>query len=69
MNQAVWQTVLGELETTMSHGMFVTWFKPTELVIEPDGTFAIAVANIFAKQQFEMKFNAQVLAALKRNGI
>lgn len=69
MNQAVWQTVLGELETTMSHGMFVTWFKPTELVIEPDGTFAIAVANIFAKQQFEMKFNSQVLAALKRNGV
>ncbi|NCU31146.1 chromosomal replication initiator protein DnaA [Candidatus Saccharibacteria bacterium] len=69
MNQGVWQAVLGELETTMSHAVFVTWFKPTEVVIDEDGSFAIAVANVFAKQQFELKFNAQVLSALRSNGI
>lgn len=69
MNQAVWQAVLGELETTMSHAVFVTWFKPTELILDPDGSFSIAVANVFAKQQFEMKFNPQVLEALRRNGV
>ena len=69
MNQAVWQAVLGEIETTVSHAVFVTWFKPTELVINSDGTFAVAVSNVFAKQQFESKFNQQVLAALNKNGV
>lgn len=69
MNQAVWQAVLGEIETSVSHAVFVTWFKPTELVLESDGSFAIAVSNVFAKQQFESKFNQQIVAALKKNGI
>lgn len=69
MNQAVWQAVLGEIETSVSHAVFVTWFKPTEVVLEPDGSFAIAVSNVFAKQQFESKFNSQVMTALKKNGV
>lgn len=69
VNQALWQAVLGEIETSVSHAVFVTWFKPTELVLNPDGGFAIAVSNIFAKQQFESKFNNQVIAALQNNGI
>lgn len=69
MNQAVWQAVLGEIETSVSHAVFVTWFKPTEVVLDADGSFAIAVSNVFAKQQFESKFNTQVMAALKKNGV
>lgn len=69
MNHEIWQAVLGEIETTVSHAVFVTWFKPTELIINDDGSFSIAVANIFAKQQFESKFNNQVLAALRNNGV
>ncbi len=69
MNQAIWQAVLGEIETTVSHAVFVTWFKPTELVLHDDGDFSIAVANVFAKQQFESKFNSQILASLQTNGV
>lgn len=69
MNQAIWQAVLGEIETSVSHAVFITWFKPTELVTHPDGSFSIAVPNVFAKQQFESKFNQQVIAALDKNGI
>lgn len=69
MNYALWQAVLGEIETSVSHAVFATWFKPTELVLNDDGSFAIAVPNVFAKQQFEVKFNPQVLAALKHNGV
>ena len=69
MTPEIWQAVLGEIETSVSHAVFVTWFKPTELVLEDDGSFAVAVSNIFAKQQFETKLNDQVLAALKKNGI
>lgn len=69
MTQAIWQAVLGEIETSVSHAVFATWFKPTELIIHNDGSFAIAVSNVFAKQQFEAKFDAQIVAALERNGI
>lgn len=69
MNQTLWQTVLGEIETAVSHAVFVTWFKPTELLTNDDGSFSIAVSNVFAKQQFESKFNSQVLAALRNNGV
>lgn len=69
MNHEIWQAVLGEIETAVSHAVFATWFKSTELISNEDGTFSIAVANIFAKQQFESKFNDQVLKALKNNGI
>ena len=69
MNQAIWQAVLGEIETSVSHAVFVTWFRPTEVVIHEDGSFSVAVANVFAKQQFESKFNKQVLDALTKNGI
>lgn len=69
MDQAVWQAVLGEIETSVSHAVFVTWFKPTEVVVHDDGGFSVAVSNVFAKQQFESKFNAQVLEALQKNGV
>lgn len=69
VNQAIWQAVLGEIETSVSHAVFITWFKPTELVTHPNGSFSIAVPNVFAKQQFESKFNPQVIDALQKNGV
>lgn len=69
MNQAIWQAVLGEVETSVSHAVFVTWFKPTEVIVNSDGGFSIAVSNVFAKQQFESKFNDQVISALQKNGV
>ena len=32
MHNALWQSVLGEIELTVSHGNFTTWFKNTELL-------------------------------------
>lgn len=69
MTQDIWQAVLGEIETSVSHAVFVTWFKPTEILIHEDGSFSVAVSNVFAKQQFESKFNSQVMTALEKNGI
>jgi hypothetical protein len=31
-NSGLWQAVLGEIELSVSHGNFVTWFKNTELI-------------------------------------
>ena len=69
MHHALWQSVLGEIELTVSHGIFTTWFKNTELLDVNESTVTIAVANIFAKRQFEVKFNDQVKAVLEKNGV
>jgi len=69
MKNALWQTVLGEIELSVSRASFVTWFKNTELIKQDGGDVVIGVPNVFAKQQFEVKFNQQIETSLQRNGV
>jgi chromosomal replication initiator protein len=71
MTNSLWQTVLGEIELTVSRASFATWFKNTELLEHGDktGRIVIGVPNIFAKQQLEVKFHSQIVDTLKKNGI
>jgi len=69
MHHALWQSVLGEIELSVSHATFTTWFKNTELVDQNDIGIVISVPNIFAKKQFEVKFNDQVKSVLAKNGV
>jgi chromosomal replication initiator protein len=69
MHHGLWQSVLGEIELTISHAAFTTWFKNTELIDSNESNVTIAVPNIFAKRQFEVKFNDQIKAVLEKNGI
>lgn len=69
MHHALWQSVLGEIELSVSHATFTTWFKNTELIDQNDAGVVIAVPNIFAKKQFEVKFNDQIKGVLEKNGI
>jgi len=66
---ALWQSVLGEIELSVSHATFTTWFKSTELVSHSDEEVVIAVPNIFAKKQFEVKFNEQIKNVLAANNV
>lgn len=70
MEHSLWQTVLGEIELSVSRAAYMTWFKKTELLEKtPDGELTVAVPNIFAKQQFEVKFDKQIRTILKKNGV
>jgi len=69
MHNALWQSVLGEIELTVSHATFTTWFKNTELIENSDNCVTISVPNIFAKKQFEVKFNDQIKNVLEKNGV
>ena len=69
MQHGLWQSVLGEIELTVSHAAFTTWFKNTELIGQDDSSITIAVPNIFAKRQFEVKFNDQIRTILEKNGV
>jgi chromosomal replication initiator protein len=66
---ALWQSVLGEIEVSVSHATFTTWFKNTELISQSDDEIVIAVPNIFAKTQFEGKFKEKVREVLLNNGV
>lgn len=69
MQHALWQSVLGEIELTVSEANYSTWFKNTELIERPDGSVIVSVANIFAKRQFETKFDGIVKQLLAKNGV
>ena len=48
----------------------MTWFKNTELIDQTeDGSIVIGVPNIFAKRQFEVKFNELISEILQKNNI
>lgn len=68
-NSGLWQAVLGEIELSVSHGNFVTWFKNTQLVKHKDDVVTVGVPNIFVKNQLEKKFNDLVLDVLAKNGV
>lgn len=65
---ALWQSVLGEIELTVSHGSFVTWFKNTKVLRSDDEKMIVGVPNIFAKQQLESKYNTIISDLLSKNG-
>jgi len=66
---ALWQAVLGEIELSVSHGNFVTWFKGTSLMKHSDESIVIGVNNIFIKQQLERKYGEVIAETLAKNGL
>lgn len=69
VQHSLWQSVLGEIELSVSHGIFVTWFKNTELIESSNERVVIAVTNVFAIRQFQVKFNDQIRQVLAKNGL
>ena len=67
--KALWQNVLNEIESSVPHATFITWFKQIELDSYEDDVVTIRVANIFAKTQFEKKFNSTILEVLNKNNV
>lgn len=65
----LWQTVLGEIELSVSHGNFVTWFKNTSLLKHEDDSLVVGVPNIFIKQQLERKYGDLITKTLDKNGV
>lgn len=69
MQQSLWQSVLGEIELSVPHPTYVTWFKNTELIEANEEQVVIAVPNIFAVRQFQVKFTDQIRQVLAKNGV
>ena len=63
----VWQAVIGEIELSVSHGNYVTWFKNTRLLKFKDNVLTIGVPNVFVRQQLENKYNDLINELLTKN--
>src|SRR3990167_567828 len=66
---ALWQSVLGQIELSVSRGNYMTWFKNTQLIKNKDGVVVVGVPNVFVKNQLERKFNDLISQTLSSNGI
>lgn len=69
MEHSLWQSVLGEIELSVPHATFVTWFKNTELLESSGDQVVIAVPNIFAVRQFQVKFTDLIKQMLAKHGL
>jgi len=66
---SLWQSILGEIELSVPHPTFVTWFKNTELLNNDENDITIAVPNSFAIRQFQIKYDDRIRDLLKKNGV
>jgi len=64
-NRGLWQTVLGELELSLSKANFTTWFKDTSIASQDSGRVVISVPNVFTKEWLENKYNAQIKGTIE----
>lgn len=62
----IWQTVLGELEVSLSKANFTTWFKDTFLFDTDGKECIIGVPNSFTEEWLSRKYNDQVFLALQK---
>lgn len=69
MGENIWNSVLAEIEVSVSRASFVTWFRNTALNETKPGHVIISVPNIFAKQQLEVKYNDTIKSLLEKNGL
>jgi chromosomal replication initiator protein len=64
--KGLWQSVLGELEVSVTRAHFVTWLRPTYVISSEDGHVVVGVPNIFNKQWLENKYHTDIKSALAK---
>ncbi|HEY2004278.1 MAG TPA: chromosomal replication initiator protein DnaA [Candidatus Saccharimonadia bacterium] len=64
--KGLWQSVLGELEVSVTRAHFSTWLKPTYVISNEEGHVVVGVPNIFNKQWLENKYHNEIKAALAK---
>lgn len=65
-NQQLWQSVLGNMEVSLSRGNFTTWFKNTAVVERGSDTIIIGVPSEFIRKWISEKFQQEILKILKQ---
>jgi chromosomal replication initiator protein len=64
--KGLWQSVLGDLETTITPAHFRTWFKQTDILSKEDGHVVVGVPNVITRKWLQDKFHTDIKTALGR---
>jgi len=64
-NQQLWQSVLGNIEVSLSKANFTTWFKNTAILEKNDDYIIVSVPNSFTKEWLQNKYNIEILKTLR----
>jgi chromosomal replication initiator protein len=64
-NKQLWDSVLGEIELTVSRANFSTWFKNTYIVKQESGIVFVGVQNEFVKEWLVSKHSKFILRSLR----
>lgn len=64
-NKKLWDSVLVEMELTLSKPNFNTWFKDTHIVKQEDGAVYVSVPNTFVQDWLSNKFHNMILKSLR----
>ncbi len=65
----VWKNVLAEVEQTISHEQFSTWFPNTNLIEITNDVATIGVPNVFKLKQLQVKYSDIIRKAFEHNNI
>ncbi|MCR4280648.1 MAG: chromosomal replication initiator protein DnaA [Candidatus Komeilibacteria bacterium] len=63
----LWETVLGELELSISKANFTTWFKNTFILSMDEDGVVVGVPNAFTKAWLENKYHQHIVDALGKS--
>jgi chromosomal replication initiator protein len=61
----LWQSVLVEIELSVSRANFTTWFKDTRIVKGEGGVVVLSVPNAFVKEWLLTKYHSIILKSLR----
>lgn len=64
-NEQIWQSVLGEMEISLSKVNFITWFKDTFISSFENNRAIICVPNAFVKRWLEEKYHKNILRTME----
>jgi len=64
-NSKLWESVLVEIELTVSKANFNTWFKDTSIAKIEDGVVSVSVPNAFVKEWLLTKYHNTILRCLR----
>jgi len=64
-NKQLWESVLGEVELSVSKANFSTWFKNTHIIKQDEGIVVLGVPNEFAKDWLFNKYHRLILKSLR----
>lgn len=64
-NSELWQSVLAQIQFSISRTNFITWFKNTEITSKENGEVVILVENSFAKEWLCNKYYSIILKILR----